>query len=252
MSEEFFIGWQGKAPEAMGRFLRGKTILLLILAALIAGAAAIWQGTIGKAYFEFGKVRDFSGILLNEPVPMLVANQADETSGAAVYYLVNPLKFGFDPEQAEKFHLTNVSLQGSLLYREDGQAMIEVLPDSVTLVEGTAVGAPLGESASLGVQTLRGEIVDSKCYLGLMNPGIGKPHRACAIRCISGGVPPVLLVPNNAGEANYFILVDERGGAVNGAVLDYVALPVEITGEALKIGDRLVLKADPSKYHILE
>jgi hypothetical protein len=47
---------------------------------------------------------------------------------------------------------------------------------------------------SLGTQTLIGEIVDSKCYLGVMNPGALIPHRACAIRCISGGIPPVLLV----------------------------------------------------------
>ena len=47
---------------------------------------------------------------------------------------------------------------------------------------------------SLGKQTFVGEIVDSKCFLGVMNPGRLTPHRACAIRCISGGVPPVLLV----------------------------------------------------------
>jgi hypothetical protein len=28
--------------------------------------------------------------------------------------------------------------------------------------------------------TLTGEIVDSKCYLGVMNPGQGKVHRDCA------------------------------------------------------------------------
>jgi len=45
-------------------------------------------------------------------------------------------------------------------------------------------------STSLGTQTLVGEIVDSKCFLGVMNPGQLTTHRACAIRCISGGVRP--------------------------------------------------------------
>jgi len=32
----------------------------------------------------------------------------------------------------------------------------------------------------------RGQIVDPKCYLGVMKPGEGKPHSDCAIRCIDG------------------------------------------------------------------
>jgi len=36
---------------------------------------------------------------------------------------------------------------------------------------------------------LVGEIVDSKCYFGNMNPGNGKVHRDCAVRCMSGGIP---------------------------------------------------------------
>ena len=39
--------------------------------------------------------------------------------------------------------------------------------------------------------TLIGEIVDSKRYLGVMNPGNGKVHRDCAVRCLSGGIPPI-------------------------------------------------------------
>ena len=46
---------------------------------------------------------------------------------------------------------------------------------------------------SLGVATLRGEIVDSKCYLGAMKPGDQKTHKACATLCIRGGIPPVLV-----------------------------------------------------------
>src|SRR6266513_1903853 len=83
----------------------------------------------------------------------------------------------------------------------------------------------------LGQQTLVGEIVDSKCYLGVMNPGQLTTHRACAIRCISGGIPPVLLVRQKDGPAIYLLLVSADGKPVNRQVLNMVAEPVEITGD---------------------
>ena len=100
----------------------------------------------------------------------------------------------------------------------------------------------------LGKQTFVGEIVDSKCFLGVMNPGQLTPHRACAIRCISGGAPPVLLVRQKDGPAIYLLLVSADGQAVNKQVLDVVAEPVEITGEVERQGDMLVLRSDPATY----
>jgi len=104
------------------------------------------------------------------------------------------------------------------------------------------------QTISLGKQTLVGEIVDSKCFLGVMNPGQLTPHRACAIRCISGGVPPVLLVRQKDGPAAYLLLVSTDGKPVNKAVLNLVAEPVEITGEVQRQGELLILRADPSTY----
>ena len=90
--------------------------------------------------------------------------------------------------------------------------------------------------------------MDSKCYLGVMNPGALTPHRACAIRCISGGIPPVLLVRQTDGTALYFLLVSGDGRPVNKEVLNLVAEPLEITGEVERQGQLFVLRADPSTY----
>jgi hypothetical protein len=98
------------------------------------------------------------------------------------------------------------------------------------------------------VRTLRGEIVDSKCYLGVMNPGEFKTHKACAIRCISGGIPPVLVVRTPGAAPQHYLLVDGDGGAVNRRVLDHVAEPLEITGRVTREGESLVLWADPGAY----
>jgi hypothetical protein len=84
-----------------------------------------------------------------------------------------------------------------------------------------------------------------------MNPGQLLPHRACAIRCISGGIPPVLLVRQKDGPPIYLLLVSADGGPVNQQVLDMVAEPVQITGEIERQGDLLILRADPATYRKL-
>ena len=141
-------------------------------------------------------------------------------------------------------------MKGTLIYR-GGQTMIEVAADSIkpTGVPGIELPTIQGFSpVSLGQQTLIGEIVDSKCYLGVMNPGALLPHRACAIRCISGGIPPVLLVRQTNGPALYLLLVSRDGKPLNKQVLNLVAEPVEITGEVERQGELLILRADPATY----
>jgi len=126
--------------------------------------------------------------------------------------------------------------------------MVEAQPDSLKTVSTAA--APSGESnvVNLGRQTLVGEIVDSKCYLGVMNPGRLAPHRGCAVRCISGGIPPILLVRQEVGPPLYFLLVSNDGRPVNKQVLDMVAEPVQITGEVVQQGELAIFRADPSTY----
>ena len=129
--------------------------------------------------------------------------------------------------------------------------MIEVVNDSIKSAQGfeelTRVSG-MTNTVGLGRQTLVGEIVDSKCYLGVMNPGQLTPHRACAIRCISGGIPPILLVRQTNGSALHFLLVSSDGRPVNKEVLAMVAEPVQITGEVVRQGEFLILRADPATY----
>ncbi len=111
----------------------------------------------------------------------------------------------------------------------------------------TAKAARNGCSATTK-PTLTGEIVDSKCFLGVLNPGALTTHRACAIRCISGGIPSVLLVRRTNGLALYFLLLSRDGKPVNKQLLNLVAEPVEITGEVERQGELLILRADPATY----
>ena len=62
-SDEFYIGWEGKAAPGISRTL-GKTVIALALLAMLAPVAlAVSQRLIGASVFEWGTRKSFSGIL---------------------------------------------------------------------------------------------------------------------------------------------------------------------------------------------
>jgi hypothetical protein len=253
-NDEFFIGWEEKAPVGVGSRVRWAVVLLLALVVALGVMLSGAQRTIGVSVFEWGKFKSFSGILKSHPYPHLLVPRPGAAVGQAhfsSYYLVKPFKFGLDPETAGRLDGKVVSLKGTLIYR-GGQTMIEVVDDSLrasdSLAPSEEVRGLSPAPISLGRQTLIGEIVDSKCFLGVMNPGQLATHRACAIRCISGGIPPVLLVRQTNGPALYLLLVSRDGKPVNKQVLNLVAEPVEITGEVERQGELLILRAEPDTY----
>jgi hypothetical protein len=251
MKDEFYIGWEARAAPGIGRTVRKAVVVVLVLALLVPAVLALSQRMIGASVFEWGKHKTFSGILQIQPYPHLLVSRpgkVDGLSAFSTYYLVAPWKFGLDREAIALLDGKPVTLKGTLMYR-DNQTMIETKPEWIiasTNDERRARSDP--PCQSFGKQTLVGEIVDSKCFLGVMNPGQLTPHRACAIRCISGGVPPVLLVRQKSGSAIYFLLVSADGKPVNEQVLELVAEPVEITGEVERQGELLILRANPATY----
>ncbi len=251
MSEEFYIGWEAKAAPGIGKLVRCCCILLLGIALLLAAGLAAAQRLIGTSVFEWGTHKEFAGVLRVEPYPHLLVPRPGKADGHpefSSYYLVAPWKFGLDREAIAPLDGKSISLKGTLIYRGN-QTMIETKPEWISAAtndERRARSDAPGQQ--LGKQTLIGEIVDSKCFLGVMNPGQLTPHRACAIRCISGGVPPVLLVRQKEGPAIYLLLVSAEGKPVNKDVLGLVAEPVEMTGEIERQGEWLILKADPATY----
>lgn len=246
--DDFYIGYRSHAPKPVARWLRWSVFILLLLSFALAGLLATNQQPFAPAKFEFGQYRELQGILLQDPYPRLLVERPGQQEGHSLYssyLLVSPFKFGADAE-ISGFIGKSVSLKGTLIYRDD-QTMLEIVPGSIEMA--SAHTDVIGEQAqSLGLVTLTGEIVDSKCFTGVMKPGHLKSHRACAIRCISGGIPPVLVVNARAENTRYFLLVDSAGKAVNKLILDKLAVPVQITGELLRYGDLMVLKADPQHY----
>src|SRR5438309_832251 len=193
-SDEFYIGWEAKAASGIGKTVRKIVVALLLLALFAPVVLAVSQRMIGVSVFEWGTHKTFSGILQTTPYPHLLVPRPGNAEGLprfSTYYLVAPWKFGLNPQAIATFAGKLVTLKGTLIYRGN-QTMVEVLPGSIQATNIAAAALP--QTIALGKQTLVGEIVDSKCFLGVMNPGQLTPHRACAIRCISGGVPPMLFV----------------------------------------------------------
>src|SRR6266581_1411717 len=251
--DEFYIGWEAKAAPGIGKTVRKAIFVVLTLALLAPVALAVSQRMIGASMFEWGTHKRFSGILQTTPYPHLLVPRPGNADGLprfSTYYLVAPWKFGLDHEAIASLDGKSVMLKGTLIYRGN-QTMIETKPDWIQADEKLSVPVAVPQMLGLGKQTLVGEIVDSKCFLGVMNPGQLTPHRACAIRCISGGVPPVLLVHQKDGPAIYLLLVSADGKPVNKQVLDMVAEPLEITGKVERQGELLILRADPATYRKL-
>jgi len=245
MSKDFYIGYLPKMSKDTAKII--KTFVILAIIAAIGLAVALWIGQkpFAKSVFEFGSVKDFGGTIQAQPIPFLLVERKEKNNGLPTFErfpLVSKGKHGFD---AESFNGLRVKLKGTLIYRDDLK-MIEVVSDSVEKTSETENPA-LETSETLGKFTLRGEIVDSKCYLGVMNPGASKPHRDCAVACLRGGIPPLFIVKDTAGNISELWLLSEKGTSINSEILDFIAEPVEISGEVTQTGNQLFFSINPQQ-----
>jgi hypothetical protein len=228
---EFYIGYLPDMPPGIRRRVRILTAAIAVLA--IAGAAlfAASQRQFAESSFDFGKPAQFSGTIALHPFPVLIPDGQTSALGtqAPPFLLVAPGKHGADAVLAG-WDGKRVRLRGTLIERFEGR-MIEVEPASISRVANST--AQPDDWNDLGDVTLTGEIVDTKCFLGVMNPGEGKVHRDCAARCLSGGIPPGLATSDLDGTHRIVLLIGENGNPLpKSAYLARVGQPVSIHGRA--------------------
>jgi hypothetical protein len=238
---DFYVGYLPKAPVTIARFVRRAAVALGLLAMMLALVFAMVQLPFANSVFEYGKLHKFEGTIVTKPYPMLLVARPGEVTQEqkySDYLLVAPGKHGAD-DLVAGLNGKRVRLQGQLIYRAD-DTMIEVVPASIAEIE--FVPGPEDATRDLGSVTVTGEIVDSKCYLGVMNPGSGKVHRDCAARCLSGGIPPILVM----SEGNHLLLVGSDGSPLShDALREFVAETITIRGDLLQRGEARFLKVDP-------
>src|SRR5271165_1536741 len=243
---DFYVGYLPKAPTALARFVRRVILVLGLLAVTAALVLVAGQMPFADSAFEFGKVRNFEGVVEARPFPTLLVARPGEIGRQdkySRYLLLAPGKHGAD-DLVAGFDGKHVRLQGQLIYREGG-TMVEITPSSIAVTDT----APTIQETTrdLGTVTVTGEIVDSKCYLGVMNPGQGKVHRDCAARCLSGGIPPIFVTSHGATQ---LLLVGPNGNTLGrDALREFVAEPITIRGELLQRGGSGLLQIDTSALH---
>ncbi len=242
MADELYIGYRKQAPPATAHFVRRIVVALGTLAAAMAALIASSQASFDPGTFEYGVDRGFAGQVLEVPYPMLFVEPTGGTP--TLYLLVARGKHGAS-DLVAGLEGRRVRLTGSLIERGRGR-MIEISPGTVEVDPAAPALADLAPRA-LGRVRLRGEIVDGKCFLGVMKPGRDKPHRDCAARCLAGGAPPLFWVAGPEGGYT-FLLVDERGRALAADLGDWVGEPLEIEGRVERLGELLLLAGDPATW----
>ncbi len=235
--EEFFVGYLPKTPGEIARLISRAVVVLMIVTVLVAVTLVLGQQRFAAGVFEYGNVREFEGVIREWPMPMLVTGGASKALVAEGKHGATPIITTLEGKL--------VRLQGTLIYR-DNLEMIEIRAGSVQVLGNAESEAAGGED--LGRHTLVGEIVDSKCYLGVMNPGHAKTHRECAALCIRGGIPPLFVARDAANHRIHLWLVSETGQPINQQVLDFVAEPIEVTGQVSRIGNQMYFKASLTTF----
>jgi len=243
--DEFFVGWL-PMPSSYARFSLSISILLLIVGVGIAVVAGRQQQSPGSGIWESDTSRTFEGVVYASPYAMIRVPGEKPDDPVRTILLVEEGKFGA-VERVLPWDGQPVRVSGSLLHREE-RRMLELAAgetgiqpvQAMPLEVQTTLRRP--SPRSLGILTLAGEIIDSKCYLGAMKPGGGKTHKACAALCLAGGVPPMFVTRDAEKRETFHLLTSPEGGPIEPGVIEFVGDLVEITGELEQQGDLQVLK----------
>jgi len=244
LRDEFFVGYLPALPpsnaRALKRFNASLAVFVLGMSVMLVSlmrqpAAATWDTD----------TTSIEGTLLVNPYPTVFV---DGDGSARAVLVVSTRKFGA-AERLAPFDGAMVRLRGTTLRRGD-LSMFELADGSEAVVR-TGEGRP-PPVRDLGRVTVRGEIIDTKCYAGAMKPGEGKIHRDCAVRCISGGIPPALAQSANPELPTVCVLAGPGGQAVNALVLPFVAEQTELEGSLEARGNLAVLRVDEGGIRRLE
>jgi hypothetical protein len=250
--DDLFVGY-APTPLVDRRFL---------MAALPLGAAALsgasWLSARklddpGAGDWRTGETHQITGALIAYPYPMIRMPAPDAPFGVRTALVVATGKCTSALDLRER-RTTPVTASGVLIRRKERQ-MLEVPPFAenwlapADLEITAALADP--ETESLGKFRLAGQIMDSKCFFGVMRPGRGKTHKACASLCIRGGIPPSFWARNRAGREVVLLMTDERGAPISKEILPFVADPVEAQGEIIRVGDLLEFRVNMRSFRRL-
>ena len=249
-AEPFYVNYL-PVPAPLRRFAWRWSIALVLLAGATALIVSAQQEDPGTAVWNLDNVVELEGTLIERPYPMLLRERSDGSHETIL--LLGEGKHGV-ADRVKDMNGKTVRLRGTTLARE-GRRLFELVStdDALTVVQAEARATSLSMSPSAAPThptSLKGEIIDPKCYFGAMKPGHGKAHRACAALCLRGGIPPMFVSWSDDGIRTYHLLTQADGGPAEGRILEYlidhVSEPIELQGWPEQAGDLLVFRIDTS------
>lgn len=249
-NKDFFIGWADIPSRHRRNMLLAGLGIIGSGTALSYGLAGA-QTTLGTGKWDQGTIKTFKGVVFADPYPLLRSFDIDGTIRTALLGCMG--KCGV---RAKLNGLAGqaVTLKGSLITNGDnfmiavseGQDWIspaDDLPDEKRLILERFQRHSIASDI-----TLKGEILDTKCWFGAMKPGYGKTHKACASLCIRSGLPPAFFVKDQTGTIRAPLLLDADLNPHSEQLLPLVADPVRAKGELGFLGDLLYYGADFTSF----
>ncbi len=232
--DEFFVPYiNGSLGSNTKKAIRRLVYIISIAIIVIAVVFAFAQKPFKNGSFELTSETRLTGVFHENPYPMLRVKVADDS-------YKNILLVGFGKASVKRYFARlrkdfetlegkELAIEGNLIYY-NGKTLVQINSEEKIKVTGNPDPKTPPSKEKIGEATLTGEIIDPKCYFGVMKPGNGKIHRSCAVRCISGGIPPVLAATDRQHNLQYYLITDMNGCAIHERILPYVGKPVEITG----------------------
>jgi hypothetical protein len=236
--DAFFVGWSGRSALPLAGFLA--LVVMLLLAGLGGLALALGSTVNDPGGGDFTGDQALTGVLVADPYPVLLLDPDATHPAGHVVLLSGGGKRGVRPE-AEPLAGMRVHAIG---YGVKRGSLDMLLVDTLTAAPGDA---PVPALVPLGTWRLTGEICDGKCMLGVMRPGTGLAHKACANICVGGGVPPVLVTTAPVAGERFLLIGDAGGHALPDAFRDHTAIPQRMDGTVERLGDLLVFRTDVSQ-----
>lgn len=239
--DDFYVGYLDEVAPDTKKLLKRFVIVAIIALLGVATVFALTQNKDKNSAFDFDTTTKITGVYHEMPYPMLKI-QTSENS------FKNILLLGFGKSNANPFlakirtevsQLSGsiLSIEGNLIYY-NGKTLLQITDEEkITLVEKSNPSNLPEINTVVANMELEGEVIDPKCYFGVMKPGKGKIHRSCAVLCISGGIPPVLATTDENNISEYYLITDTNGNPIHKDILPYIGKPSLLTGTIVQLED---------------
>lgn len=251
--DEFYVGYINQMGSKTKRTVRLFVFLAVLAVVIIAGVFALFQQPAENSRFDFDSTTVLEGLYLESPYPLLRIRLGEDQfkdivllgfgKSGALPYLQALKEEGNLPGKI-------LRIKGNLLYY-NGKSLLQITDENaIELVEKNPGESTGYREESILVPfeaSLEGEIIDPKCFFGVMKPGYGKIHRSCAALCIAGGIPPVWMTTNEAGDEAYYLITDLKGNAIHQDILPYIGQASKVEGTVSQKGSWSYLALDLKK-----